>query len=336
MGKLSRKHGLVLFSSSTPKERALRMAGQCSTSEEFAVMEAARILRSSIIELMKGPSELPASLTIDNFQKGQAEPPRILIKFFETLLSSKQEANSHNDAEETSRRASSLSQDALFCVSKGKIKPSKHLCMGLGMKSLTGSRKVIEILNRLGHSICYHTAETIETELASNVSEKDKLIPDMLLQKPDLSTGLAWDNYDEMAHTLSGKDTLHDTVGICYQNKITNPVNLEEHVCHEKEYPSEKPTKKRRKYEAPEQIIVPYNRRPSLSKFNYDNYTVDLPTSILEKAKQFNLIWMISCHETQVTPMWRGWNSLVCNDDLPQQVIGYMENIESLPQDWML
>ena len=104
MGKLSRKHGLVLFSSSTPKERALRMAAQCSISEEFTVMEAARILRSSIIELMKGTLELPASLTIDNFQKGRAEPPGILIKFFETLLSSKQEANSHNDAEKNKQK----------------------------------------------------------------------------------------------------------------------------------------------------------------------------------------------------------------------------------------
>ena len=203
--------------------------------------------------------------------------------------------------------------------------------MGLGMKSLTGSRRVIEILNRLGHSICYHTAETTETELASNISKKDKLIPDMLLQKPDLSTGLAWDNHDELTDTLSGRDTFHDTVGVCYQNKILNPVSLEEHVCHEKELSSEKPTKRRRKYEAPEQIIVPYNCRPFLSKFNYDNYTVDLPTSILKKAKQFNLIWIISCHETKVMPTWHGWNSLVCNDDLPRQVIGYMENIELPP-----
>lgn len=29
--------------------------------------------------------------------------------------------------------------------------------------------------------------------------------------------------------------------------------------------------------------------------------------------------------------MWRGWNSLVCNDPLLIQVIGYMENIELPP-----
>ena len=51
------------------------------------------------------------------------------------------------------------------------------------MKSTVGSRKVIDILNRLGHSVSYTTVE----ELCRFVE------------------------------TLSGKDTLHDTVGIAYQ-----------------------------------------------------------------------------------------------------------------------
>ena len=32
-------------------------------------------------------------------------------------------------------------------------------------------------------------------------------------------TGLAFDNYDRFVETLTGKDTLHDTVGIAYQTK---------------------------------------------------------------------------------------------------------------------
>ena len=41
----------------------------------------------------------------------------------------------------------------------------------------------------------------------------------MLLQQPGLCTCLAFDNYDELTETLSGRDTLHDTVGICFQNR---------------------------------------------------------------------------------------------------------------------
>ena len=31
---------------------------------------------------------------------------------------------------------------------------------------------------------------------------------------------LSFDNYDRYVETLTGKDTLHDTVGIAYQNEI--------------------------------------------------------------------------------------------------------------------
>ncbi|KAH3775243.1 hypothetical protein DPMN_176643 [Dreissena polymorpha] len=54
-----------------------------------------------------------------------------------------------------------------------------------------------------------------------SVSEKSHATPDGILKIPGLSTALAWDNYDEMNETLSGSGTLHDTVGICYQNIST-------------------------------------------------------------------------------------------------------------------
>ena len=44
------------------------------------------------------------------------------------------------------------------------------------MKSITGARKVIDILNRLGHSISDHTVEELETELATEITEKQILI----------------------------------------------------------------------------------------------------------------------------------------------------------------
>ena len=39
-------------------------------------------------------------------------------------------------------------------------------------------------------------------------------------RKPGLKTSLAWDNFDQNTETLSGAGTVHDTVGICYQNRM--------------------------------------------------------------------------------------------------------------------
>ena len=38
--------------------------------------------------------------------------------------------------------------------------------------------------------------------------------------KPNLITGIAFDNYDRYVVTLTGESTLHDTVSIAYQNVI--------------------------------------------------------------------------------------------------------------------
>lgn len=98
------------------------------------------------------------------------------------------------------------------------------MCLGMTIKRLTGSSKVLEILSHLGHSVSYHTVEVMETYLATNINQRKLATPDGILQQPGLSTGAAWDNYDEMNEMLSGSNTLHDTVDICYHN-IPSAIN---------------------------------------------------------------------------------------------------------------
>ena len=54
------------------------------------------------------------------------------------------------------RRADSCSQDALFNV-HGHIKPAKLITLGMTVKSMIESRKLITVLNRLGHCVNYHS-----------------------------------------------------------------------------------------------------------------------------------------------------------------------------------
>ena len=46
---------------------------------------------------------------------------------------------------------------------------------------------------------------------------------------PKCGTGVAWDNFDRFVETVSGKDTVHDTVGIAYQTVITDGSNETEY-----------------------------------------------------------------------------------------------------------
>ena len=65
----------------------------------------------------------------------------------------------------------------LYALIDGNVKPSKQLKLGLVMKKLTSSRKVVEILNRYGHPAIYHTIEEIENELTLNFTTQMQLTP---------------------------------------------------------------------------------------------------------------------------------------------------------------
>ena len=87
----------------------------------------------------------------------------------------------------------------------------------MAIKNLTGSKKVITMLNCFGHCINCNRIENLETELTYNCSNASQTTPAGMSNEKSCSTGLAFDIYDRFTETLSGKDTLHDTVGIAYQ-----------------------------------------------------------------------------------------------------------------------
>ena len=110
-----------------------------------------------------------------------------------------------------------ISEDAVLATTSGRRRPAKHLQIGIAIKSLIGSKKVVTMLNRLGHCINYNGIEELETELTQNCSNANQITPSGMSNEKSCSTGLAFESYGRFTETLSGKDTLHDTVGIAYQ-----------------------------------------------------------------------------------------------------------------------
>jgi len=104
-------------------------------------------------------------------------------------------------------------------LTNGRVKPSKQITLGITLKILTSSRKVIDILNRYNQCTTYNVIEELETELTYSSINQLGLCPPSVLLSPKLSTGVAFDNFDRFVETSNGKDTLHDTVGILYQNE---------------------------------------------------------------------------------------------------------------------
>ena len=100
----------------------------------------------------------------------------------------------------------------------GNVKTSKHICLTMTLKSLTSSCKVVDILNRCGYCISYNAVEELETEATYMSTSRSWLCPEVINKTENLSVGIAYDNFDRFVDTKTGKDTLHVTVGIIYQN----------------------------------------------------------------------------------------------------------------------
>ena len=198
---------------------------------------------------------LPFPLTAKDIAFGKGKIPHLLQSFYHVLYTASAEKRI---SPKQSRLIDSSCEDVIFNITRGHIKPQKHLLLGMGIKSLTGSKKVVNILNRMGHSISYHVAEELETELAMSIEGKDKVAPDGVILRPGLSTGMAFDNYDENMETLSGANTLHDTVGIVYQNMVAELFDQEEREDTPKE---SKHSRGERQKKHSLDIPVPYHKK---------------------------------------------------------------------------
>ena len=132
---------------------------------------------------------------------------------------------------------------------------------------------------------------------------------------------MAWDNYDVNVETFDGKNTLHSTVGICYQNSITVNGQAED-------IPIEMISgRKRRSFQGNDRTIPAFNTSLKNVKFQITKTS----TSFSNKVTQMNIdfIWLLKTF-TNTTPLYYGYLSRYVTDDLPCTVVTYMDPI-SLP-----
>ena len=135
--------------------------------------------------------------------------------------------------------------------------------------------------------------------------------------------------------THSGKETLHDTVGICYQN-ISQEINEEsqDNSCENIQVPAWR-SRRKMSFESNSKDTEPYRKKPKIKSFEYDIKTNTINPQNLIVYQRRDLAWTMSCALLDNVPMWAGWNSKVTVDNLPKMHIGYMETICLPPNDLM-
>ena len=100
-----------------------------------------------------------------------------------------------------------LSTRSLYAVTNVKIKTPKSILLPTMIKSLPNNTELINVLNRLGHSISYSTLMESQTENAFQILDYQLrsgcIIPEEC--QADSFTIFVADNIDRNEETLSGK-----------------------------------------------------------------------------------------------------------------------------------
>ena len=155
----SRK-GNIVYSASMSLEEAVRKTDV--TDNDFKeVPEMALMFRKEIFNAKL--TLLPKDVKFLDIEKGDVEIPEPISVFFQNLI-----AGPDSRRWKESRKAirtQSLCENVIFSATSGQAKSRKHLMLGMTIKSFTGSRKAIQILNKLDHCVSYHAVEDIETEM---------------------------------------------------------------------------------------------------------------------------------------------------------------------------
>lgn len=197
----------------------------------------------------------------------------------------------------------------------------------------------MNICNRYGHCCSYTVLEELETEAAFAATNQETICPEDILQQSFLCTGLAFNNFDRFVDTSTGKDTLHDTVGIIFQNVDFLDRNPELEANDDinettEEYSTTQSKRRRRTFNAILPQLEEYVKKPKLIEGLYptnDPIHAITPRN-LQLLQQLNFSWLIS-HFLKIpnTPMWVGYNSLVFKDSSNVQKISYLTSINESP-----
>ncbi|XP_057304270.1 uncharacterized protein LOC130641476 [Hydractinia symbiolongicarpus] len=326
------RRGNLIFCSTISEEEAFRKEYSMKTKLKAKIRDVAFALRSAIMEIEKCP--IPDEVTFADIKKGEVEAPNELIEFFSYLIGGPDQRIVKSNQKQ--RRIKSIADDVIFAATSGKKKPAKHLQLGLAVKSITGSKKVIEMLNRLGHSVSYSIIEELETELTFTSTKAGNATPHGMKLMSSLGTGVAFDNFDRFVETLSGKDTLHDTVGIAYQVvSQNNDKSLEEDDDSTLGNSQLSGKKKRRSFLAVGLDIEPYRKKPKmLTRIMLpldDQRRASEPLSYI-KARMYDTLWMMDFYfSPDTTPMWVGWNSIIFQNTNNLQKVWYLPQINQSP-----
>ena len=181
---------------------AMSSAAEEVKSGKSIIRGCASLLRNEILTLESTPFQ--SSMTVNDIMGGEVKIPENLKYFYQKLYTGDDDMDATLNPKKQ-RLIESSSADAVFACSGSKKLPGKHIGLGLAIKSMTGSRNVVTLLNRYGHCASIETLRRVDMGLEEGIikNRSSSYVPNGILKVKGLCTGLAWDNFDINMQTFS-------------------------------------------------------------------------------------------------------------------------------------
>ena len=240
------------------------------------------------------------------------------------------------------RRILSIAQDIIHCASNARVKLPKQIGLAIAVRHLTGSKQLVVLLHRMGHSSSYDELQAVDTSLATEVLAKSETYGTVI--PSNISSGsfvqLAADNNDLNEETIDGKNTTHATTMVVYQRKVFGP-ELPPTTAGDHSQRRRSLKRSGNVYELQE--CSAHGRRPSVTQYTgaVDKEWLKGEGRVLSEAINADETWAIlrlkpaslmepgiATQEVQPVPSWSGFNSILYPDSPSVSKIGYCPMIE--------
>ena len=223
----------------------------------------------------------------------------------------------------------SIAQDFIYAESNDKKQMHKALALGMAVRQITGSVRLLRILHGLGHTASTDTVYRHDTALAissSNCAGKEIATPRNI--SAGTFTTIVWDNYDFNEETVSGKGTTHVANGIIVQKNDVGQRLGEKTIV----------SKKNRTIVAPETNIIRYAiKEKGILSLQNESSEISLEEESYRPqqnvGRNADFLYLLSrknaSENGKSLPGWMGFNTQVHKKIRSSSNIGYLPVIDA-------
>ena len=224
----------------------------------------------------------------------------------------------------------SIAQDMIYCTHGGKKQTPKSMALSMTVRQMTGSGKVIDILNRFGHCSSHSSTLRHDTALAEIALGASSIVPRDAM--PGVWTTIVADNAD------FGEEAK-------MQTHITNMIMIQKGEAHKENESSEINTKRsgRKSIKAPPSNIGNYSlgKKKSPSFRDVSNH-ISLPKAShvfhVKNSKREDQVYAAVKQQGPVgqnlLPDWTGFNTLLHPKPTVCSNISYLPIIDASPTEY--